>query len=379
MSKPDYYEVLGVSKDASEDEIKKAYRKAAMENHPDQNPDDPEAEKQFKLAAEAYDVLSDPEKRKVYDQYGHEGLQGSAGRRGGRGGRGGRRQGFSSIDEVFDQFGDIFGDVFGGGMGGGRGRRDRGADLRYDMELEFEEAAFGTTKEVEIPSRVECDNCNGSGAKPGTSPTSCRTCDGRGQVRQSQGFFTLASTCPQCNGRGEIIEDKCTECGGKGVVEETREVKVEVPAGVDDGTRLRLTGEGETGQSGARSGDLYVFLHVQPHETFEREGADLHVDVDISFVQAILGADVEVPTLKGNEEITIKPGTQHGDEFRLRNEGIEKIRGRGLGDLIATVNIDIPTDLKDEQRELLEEYAELSDVDIKKGFFEKIKDRVTGS
>ncbi|MFB6373641.1 MAG: DnaJ C-terminal domain-containing protein, partial [Bradymonadaceae bacterium] len=207
-------------------------------------------------------------------------------------------------------------------------------------------------------------------------PSTCQACNGQGQVRHSQGFFTLASTCPQCNGQGEIIEEKCTECGGKGVLEERREVKVEVPAGVDDGTRLRLSGEGQAGEQGGRSGDLYVFLHVEPSEDFERDGADLLVDAEVSFVQAILGADVEIPTIEGTEEITIKPGAQHGDTLRLRNKGIERIRGRGRGDLIAEVNIEIPTDLTDEQRELLEEYADVSDVDIKKGFFEKIKDRL---
>ena len=369
MSKPDYYEVLGVSKDASEREIKKAYRKAAMEHHPDQNPDDPDAEKNFKLAAEAYDVLTDPEKRRIYDQFGHEGLKGGAAR-----GRGGARgPGFSSIDEVFDQFGDIFGDVFGFGRRGG-GRR-RGADLRYDLELEFEEAAFGTTKTIEIPSHVECDNCEGSGAKPGTSPDTCSACGGTGQVRHSQGFFTLTSSCPQCEGQGQTIEEKCSECGGRGVVEETREVSVEVPAGVDDGTRLRLRSEGQKGDGG-RDGDLYVFLHVQPSETFERDGADLHVDANVSFVQAILGCDIDIPTLEDTEEVTIKPGTQHGDTLRLRNKGIAQIRGRGRGDLIAHVKVDIPTELTSEQRELLEEYADLADVDIKKGFFEKIKDKI---
>lgn len=372
MSKPDYYEFLGVDRDASEREIKKAYRKAAMEYHPDQNPDDPEAEKNFKLASEAYDVLTDPEKRRIYDQFGHEGLEQGAARGGRRGG-----PGFSSIDEVFDEFGDIFGDVFGFGSRGRRGRRNQGADLRYDLELEFEEAAFGTTKTIELPKRVDCDNCDGSGAKPGTSPTECSACGGAGQVRHSQGFFTLASTCPQCNGRGETIREKCSKCRGQGVIEETREVSVDIPAGVDDGTRLRLRGEGQSGGQGGRSGDLYVFLDVQPSETFERDGADLHLDVELSFVQAILGCEVEIPTLDGTRDLTVRPGTQHGDTIRLRNEGIQKIRGSGRGALVATIEIELPTELTDEQRELLEEYAELSDVDIKKGFFDRIKEKIS--
>jgi len=378
MSKPDYYEFLGVEKDASEREIKKAYRKAAMEYHPDQNPDDPEAERKFKLASEAYDVLTDPEQRRIYDQFGHEGLEQNAGAGGGRGGRRGGGPGFSSIDEVFDEFGDIFGDVFGfGGRGRGRGGRQRGADLRYDLEIEFEEAAFGTTKTVELPKHVECEDCGGSGAKPGTSPVECSACGGAGQVRHSQGFFTLTSSCPQCNGEGEIIREKCRECGGQGVIEQTREVSVEVPAGVDDGTRLRLRGEGQSGEQGGRSGDLYVFLHVQPSDTFRREGTDLHLDVDISFIQAILGCEIEIPTLEETRDLTVQPGTQHGDTIRLRNEGIQNVRGTSRGDLVAHIRIEIPTDLTDEQRELLEEYAEISDVDYEKGFFEKIKERIS--
>ncbi len=369
MSKPDYYEVLGVSQDASQDEIKKAYRKAAMDNHPDQNPDDPEAEKKFKLAAEAYDVLKDPQKRKVYDQYGHEGLERGGG--GGGRGRGGAAagRGFGGIEDIFEQFGDIFGFDRRGG-----GRSQRGADVRYDLEIAFEDAAFGTTETLDIPTRSECDNCDGSGAKPGTSKTTCQTCDGRGQVQHSQGFFTLTSACPQCDGEGEMIPEKCAECGGEGVVQEEHEVEVEVPPGVDDGTRLRLRGEGQAGLSGASSGDLYVFLHVQPSETFERDGSDLHVNCEVSFVQAILGCKTDVPTLEGTEEVTIEPGTQHGDTVRLRNQGIQKVKGRGRGDLIVTVTIDIPTELSKEQRDLLKEYAEVSDISIEKGFFEKVKD-----
>lgn len=381
MSKPDYYEVLGVSRDASQREIKRAYRKQAMENHPDQNPDDPEAEEKFKLASEAYEVLSDPEQKKIYDQFGHEGLEGA----GGGGGRSrGRGRGFTSLDEIFDQFGDIFGDVFnqGGGFGnrrGGRGGRRRGADLRYDMELNFEEAVFGTTRTVEIPGKVECSECDGRGAEPGSSATQCSTCNGAGQVRHSQGFFTLTSTCPDCGGRGEVIDDPCDECGGDGVVQETREVEVDIPAGVDDGTRLRLGGKGEAGTEGGGSGDLYVFLHVKDSDDFTREGDDIHVHAEISFVQAALGCEVEVPALEDEtREVTIPPGTQPGDEIPLRGEGVPHVRGSGRGRLVVHVDVTIPTELTDKQRELLAEFAEESDIEIKKGFFDKIKESFGG-
>jgi molecular chaperone DnaJ len=378
MSKPDYYEVLGLSQDASQREIKRAYRKQAMENHPDQNPDDPKAEEKFKLASEAYEVLSDPEQKKVYDQFGHEGLEG-AGRGGGGRGRG-RGRGFTSLDEIFDQFGDIFGDVFEGGRRGGRGGgRRRGADLRYDMEVSFEEAVFGTSRTVEIPGRVECSTCDGEGASPGSSATQCSTCGGAGQVRHSQGFFTLTSSCPDCGGRGEVIDDPCEDCGGKGVVEETREVEVDIPGGVDDGTRLRLGGKGEAGTEGAGSGDLYVFLHVKDSDDFRREGDDLHVDAEISFVQAALGCEVDVPTLEdGTKEVTIPPGTQPGDEIPLRGEGVPHVRGSGRGRLVVHVDVTIPTELTEKQRELLAEFAEESDIDIKKGFFDKIKESFGG-
>jgi molecular chaperone DnaJ len=374
MSKPDYYDVLGVSRDASEREIKKAYRKAALENHPDRNPDDEEAEKKFKLASEAYEVLKDPQKRKIYDQYGHEGLEGAMG----GGGRGRRSaQGFSSIDEIFNNFGDIFGDVFGGRGRRGGGGAQRGADLRYDLTLEFEEAAFGTTKEIEIPYRVDCSTCDGSGAKPGTTPETCSTCGGHGQVRHSQGFFTLSSSCPDCGGSGEVIREKCPDCHGEGLVEDRRDVSVEVPPGVDSGTRLRLRGKGESGAKGGPDGDLYVFLEVEPSDTFSRDGDDLHVSRPISFVQAALGCEVEVPKLGGDSEtVTLEPGTQHGDQKVLRNEGIQHVRGRGRGDLIVDIEIEIPTELSDKQRELLAEYAEVSDVDVAKGFFDKLKEKI---
>ncbi len=368
MNKRDYYEVLGVSKDASDKELKRAYRKLAMQYHPDRNPDNPEAEQKFKEASEAYEVLSDAEKRARYDRFGHEGL------------RGGGRAGFNDMDDIFNQFGDIFGDMFG--FGGGRRRRggpQRGADMRYDLELSFEEAAFGTTKELTIPRHVDCETCDGSGAKPGTSPTTCETCQGRGQVHHRQGFFTLSSTCPHCNGEGEIISDPCPDCNGEGKTKVERQVEVTIPAGVDAGTRLRLRQEGENGSRGAPRGDLYVFLHVQESEHFQRDGADLHHKKEISFVEAALGADISVPTLEDEQEITISPGTQHGDTKILKNEGLAKLRGSGRGNLIVHFDITIPTDLSKRQRELLEEFAELSDIDVKSaGFFKKMKEKLSG-
>jgi molecular chaperone DnaJ len=372
--KRDYYEILGVSKNASEDELKKAYREIALENHPDRNPDDPEAEKKFKEASEAYEVLSDPDKRRVYDQYGHDGLKGHE-RRQKRGGAG-----FQDVDDIFNEFNDIFGDMFGGGFGGRGQRQRRGADLRYDLEIEFEEAAFGATKTVSIPKKERCDNCDGSGAKPGTSPTRCPTCHGKGQVQHTQGFFTLSSTCSSCNGRGKVIEEKCSECGGQGVQKVEEDVSVKIPAGVEHGTKLRLRNKGENAPKGGQAGDLYVILHVKPSETFDRDGADLHVDVDISFVQAALGCDIEVPTLEDEpQEVVFEPGTQHGDKKKLRRKGLQKVgrRKSGRGDIIAHANIQIPEELDKKQKELLKEFAEVSDIPIKKGMFEKFKEKIS--
>ena len=368
MSKRDYYEVLGVSRDATAKELKKAYRKLAMKYHPDRNPGDKEAESHFKEASEAYEVLSDPEKRARYDQFGHEGLRGAA-----------AGAGFDSMDDIFSQFGDIFGDMFGFGGRRRRGGPRRGADMRYDLELSFEEAAFGTSKSLTIPRHVKCERCEGSGAEPGTSPTTCPTCQGRGQVHHRQGFFTLSSTCPHCKGTGEFISDPCTECEGKGKTRIEREVEVKVPAGVDTGTRLRLRQEGENGSRGAPRGDLYVFLHVQPSEVFERDGADLHARHEISFVQAALGCEVEAPTLGGESTtITIEPGAQHGDTKVIKNEGIAKLQGSGRGDLYVHLDVQIPTKLSKRQRELLEEYAEESDIPVKTGgFFKKMKEKLS--
>jgi molecular chaperone DnaJ len=353
MAKRDYYDILGVSRDASNSEIKRAYRTLALKHHPDRNPEDPEAEARFKEAAEAYEVLADAEKRQIYDRFGHEGLAGHGSGRGG--------PGFHDVNDIFSEFGDIFGDMFGFGQRGARSKGPRrGADLRYDLELSFEEAAFGTKKTITIPRHSECDRCQGSGAEPGTEPATCATCDGRGQIQHTQGFFTLSSSCPQCDGTGEIIADRCDECHGRGVVEEEREVSVKVPAGVATGTRLRLRNEGESGQNSGPRGDLYVFLHVTPSEVFERDGPDLHYAADLTFIEAALGCEIEVPTLGEPHTLTVDPGTQYGDTKILHNEGIQQIGTSRRGNLIVHMRVEIPRDLTEAQRELLEQFERLS-------------------
>lgn len=368
MSKRDYYEVLGVSRDVGERELKKAYRKLAMEYHPDRNPGDNEAEVKFKEAAEAYEVLNDPEKRKIYDRFGHDGLNGRQG------------AGFSSVDDIFSQFGDVFGDIFGFGRSQRRrGGPSRGADLRLDLELEFEEAAFGTSREVEVPRHSTCGTCEGSGATPGSEAIVCGACQGRGQVHHSQGFFTLSSTCPECRGSGKIITSPCEDCDGSGLVEEVREVNVKIPPGVDDGTRLRLRGEGEAGQKGGPRGDLYVFLHVKPSDIFVREGANLHLEAEISFVQAALGCKLEIPTLEEPTTVTIEPGSQFGDTIVLDDQGIQSINRPGRrGDLVVHLKVRVPTKLNKKQRELLEEYAEESDISVKEAsLLDRIKEKLS--
>ena len=345
MEKPDYYEVLGVSRDSDERTIKKAYRKLAMQYHPDRNPGDSEAEDQFKMASEAYEVLRDQEKRQLYDTYGHAGLNNQG------------FHGFSGVDDIFSQFADIFGDFLGGRGGGRRGGAARGGDVRYDLELDFLEAAFGTKKSLTIPRHVRCSRCEGAGAEPGTERRRCDHCGGRGQIHHQQGFFTLATTCPTCRGKGEVIPNPCTTCKGAGVEQEEREVTVRIPAGVDTGNRLRLRAEGELGARGGPPGDLYVFIAVHPHAEFERNGADIHLLREISFVQAALGTKMQVPTLEGETELTVSPGTQPSDTVVLRGEGIPKVNGRGRGNLIIHLKVVIPTKLDAEARAHLTAYA----------------------
>lgn len=363
----DYYEVLGVPRDADAAAIKSAYRKMAIQYHPDKNPGDAEAEARFKAAAEAYAVLSDPQKRQRYDRFGHQGVSGGA-------------AGFdpSVFSDFSDILGDIFGfgDLFGGGRRrGGRGGASRGADLRYDLKMSFEEAAFGTETQLRIPRLERCASCSGNGVAPGSRPVTCNTCGGHGQVRFSQGFFTVARTCPECHGEGRIIKDPCKTCHGEGLVEQQRRLEVKIPAGVDTGARLRLAGEGEHGRQGGPAGDLYVVIRVEPHETFEREGADVLGPVPVSYSQAVLGATVEVPTLHGPATIDVPPGTPHGKIFRLKHKGIERLGGHGKGDHVAHLVLEVPDPkrLDDEQVELLRKLAELEGRPVREGVFEKVK------
>lgn len=351
MSKRDYYEILDVSKNASEAEIKKAFKRLAMKYHPDRNPDNAEAEEKFKEAKEAYDILSDSQKRAAYDQFGHAGVDPSAGMGGGAGFGGGAS--FSDI------FGDVFGDIFGGGGGGRGGQRVyRGADLRYNLELSLEEAVKGTTVNIKIPSHEPCDECGGSGAKKGTEPTTCTTCGGAGQVRMQQGFFSLQQTCPRCHGTGKMISDPCGKCHGKGHVEKTKTLSVKVPAGVDNGDRIRLSGEGEMGENGGPPGDLYVHMHVRQHPIFERDGSDLFCEVPVSMVTAALGGELEVPTLEGRVKLKIPAETQTGKLFRLRGKGVKSVRGNITGDLLCKVAVETPVNLTKKQKELLKEFED---------------------
>ena len=344
MSKRDYYEVLGVSKDADERDIKKAYRREAMKHHPDRNPDDPAAEGKFKEATEAYDVLMDSRKRAAYDQYGHAGVDQSMGGGGGFGG-----ENFSDI------FGDVFGDIFGGGGGRGRGGPQRGSDLRYTLDISLENAVKGTTVEIRVPSLSSCDACDGSGAKEGTSATTCGTCGGAGQVRMQQGFFQVQQACPACRGRGKTITDPCGTCRGQGRVEKTKTLSVKVPPGVDTGDRIRLSGEGEAGPEGGPPGDLFVQMSVRQHPIFERDGKNLYCEVPITFVDAALGGDLDVPTLDGRVKLKIPAETQTGKLFRLRGKGVKPVRGGGVGDLLCRVVVETPVKLNKEQKTLLEE------------------------
>ncbi|MFT5392817.1 MAG: molecular chaperone DnaJ [Gammaproteobacteria bacterium] len=342
MAKRDFYEVLEVAKDADAAALKKAYRRLAMKYHPDRNPDDESAEDQFKECKEAYEVLSDARKRQAYDQFGHAGVDGSAG--GAAGAAGGFR-------DIFD---DVFGDIFGnrGGGGGGQGVY-RGADLRYNLELNLEEAVSGRTSTLELPTSEECEPCAGSGAKPGTQPTQCSTCNGVGQVRMAQGFFSVQQTCPHCKGQGQVISDPCTTCLGAGRVRKQKKLSVKIPAGVDNGDRIRLSGEGEPGERGGPPGDLYVEIHVREHEIFTRDGSNLYCEVPIGFVKAALGGDLEVPTLDGRVNLKIPAETQTGKLFRLRSKGVTSVRGGSVGDLLCRVVVETPVNLTRKQREVL--------------------------
>ncbi len=348
-SKRCYYEILGVERNAAEEEIKKSYRRLAMQHHPDRNPGNAVAEENFKEAAEAYEVLSDPQKREIYDHYGHEGLNGSGYR------------GFSGFEDIFSSFGDIFGDVFGFHAGRSRSRTAAraGADLRYDLRISFMDAALGATTEIRLQKDVLCGSCRGSGCAPGTAPQVCSRCNGRGQVTQSSGFFSISTTCTQCRGQGGVIATPCPECSGRGKVQEARTVQLKIPAGVETGSRLRLRGEGEEGTSGGPGGDLYVFLEVEPHEIFERNGDDLYCRLPISFVQAALGGNIDAPTLTGAERLKIPRGTQTGKIFRLKGKGIPHLRGYGRGDQIIETVITVPSNLTKKQEELLKEFARL--------------------
>lgn len=345
MAKRDYYEILGVARDASEADIKKAYRRVAMKYHPDRNPDDPKAEDKFKEASEAYEVLSDTEKRAAYDQFGHDAVSGG-GFGGGQGGAG-----FGSFSDIF---GDVFGDIFGGG-GRGRGGPARGADLQYNLDLDLEDAVRGTTVKIRVPTLVHCEECDGSGARKGSQPVTCSTCNGMGQVRMSQGFFQVQQTCPNCRGRGKIITDPCPSCHGVGRREEAKTLSVKVPAGVDNGDRIRLSGEGEAGPAGGPPGDLYVQIRVREHEIFQRDGRNLYCEVPISIVDAALGGELEVPTLAGKVKLKVPPETQTGRLFRLRGKGVNSVRGGGPGDLLCRVVVETPVKLNARQKELLEQ------------------------
>jgi molecular chaperone DnaJ len=344
----DYYEILGVGRDADQAQIKASYRKLALKYHPDRNRGDKKAEEKFKEAAEAYEVLRDPQKRSIYDQYGHEGLQGTG------------FSGFRGFEDIFSSFGDIFEDFFGFGTGRrSRTAARRGADLRYDMSVDFMDAAFGVETEIEIQKLEGCLTCDATGCEPGTSPENCSHCGGSGQMSRSQGFFSIRTTCPFCGGQGRTIPNPCGECRGTGQVERKKKVAVKIPAGVDTGSRLRLTGEGESGVRGGPPGDLYIYVHVKPHEFFRRNNSDVICQVPISFVQAALGDEIEVPTLNGDKRLKIPKGTQPGEVFRFKGEGIPSLRSHNRGDQIIQVLVKTPTNLNKKQETLLKEFAKL--------------------
>ena len=374
--KRDFYEILGIERDASQDEIKKSYRKEALKHHPDRTPGDKDAEQRFKEAAEAYEVLSDPQKRGRYDQYGHEGL-----------GRMGYSSHASSVEDILRSFGDIFGgggggsifdDLFGGfGAGRTRGGGRRGASLRCEVRLSFEEMAIGTEKTIRLRRPESCETCGGTGAKKGSRPVRCPMCGGAGEVTQNQGFFTMRSTCPRCRGQGQMIDDPCGTCQGSGREAKSREIKVRVPAGIEDGTQIRLAGEGEAGERGAPPGDLYCEVRVGQHSLFVRDGDDLLCDVPVSFAQAALGAEITIPLVKGQMEFEVPRGTQSGEVFRIRGKGLSNVHGRGVGDLLVRLHVETPRRLTDRQEELLREFAEVEEISVsprRKSFFDKVKE-----
>ena len=369
MAKRDYYETLGLTRGASEQEIKSAFRRLAKDFHPDRNPGDKGAEQKFKELAEAYEALRDPQKRAAYDQFGHAAFDGQ-----GRAGHGFGPDFASSMSDIFD-------DLFGEFMGGRRGRRsgrERGADLRYNMEITLLEAFAGKPAQVRVPASVTCDACTGSGAKPGTHPSSCPTCSGAGKVRASQGFFTIERTCPACHGRGEVISDPCPECSGGGRVTEERKLSVNIPAGIEDGTRIRLAGEGEAGLRGGPGGDLYIFLSIRPHAFFQRDGADIFCRVPISITTAALGGEFQVPTIDGGKtRVRVPEGSQTGKQFRLKGKGMPVLRTNRLGDMYIQIVVETPMNLSRRQRELLEEFEKASSAEThpeSTGFFARVRD-----
>ena len=361
--KRDYYEILGSDRNASDQDLKSAYRKLALKYHPDRNPGDQEAEENFKEAAEAYEVLRDSKKRSIYDQYGHQGLEGSG------------FTGFGRFDDIFSSFGDIFENFFGfGGSGQSRSRGQRGSDLRYDMKLSFMEAAFGTESEIEIEKMERCRECSGSGCKKGTEPETCSQCRGTGQVSHNQGFFTVRTTCHSCRGNGQIITNPCPACSGSGQTKVRKKVLVKLPGGVDTGSRLRLTGEGEAGTNGGPQGDLYVFIHVEPHDFFERKEDNVICRIPITFVQAAIGDEIKIPTLNGKKTLVVPKGTQPGAVFRFTGQGIPSLRTKARGDQIIQVDVKIPTHITKKQEGLLKEFSKLE----KEKFSSKLKKMFKG-
>jgi molecular chaperone DnaJ len=379
--KHDYYELLGVAKGVTEEELKKAYRKKAVQYHPDKNPGNKEAEEMFKKVSEAYEVLKDPEKRAAYDRYGHAAFQQGGGpRAGGFGGAGGFHDPFDIFREVFGQQGGggggIFEEFFGGGGGGNGGGAGRGSDLRYDLEITLEEAAHGVEKEISFRKLGECKHCEGKGAEPGSKRTTCPTCRGAGQVTTSRGFFHVRQVCPSCHGAGSRFEKPCTKCGGEGRLNETAKINVKIPAGVDTGNKLRSSGNGEAGVMGGEAGDLYIVVHVKDHDVFERQGDDLFCEIPIKFTLATLGGTIQVPTLQGKATLKIPSATQSGTTFRLKGRGMPHLRGGAHGDQLIRVQVEVPTQLSSEQKAILEEFARISgdtDEPMAKSFFEKAR------